>query len=129
MKAKDGAFIVKHVDVQRQVGSSDCGLMVIVFAVLRARPPHIELQPVKFEVSFLSCVQRGCLLPFHVLGATRHFGRAYFIYVMEEILVYCICHLFWKANNAHTLGKCAGSIEWYHQLSDKVDVIVFDSPM
>ena len=29
MKAEDAAFIVKHVDVQRQLGSSDCGLMAI----------------------------------------------------------------------------------------------------
>ena len=29
MKTGDAAFIVKHLDAQRQVGSSGCGLMVI----------------------------------------------------------------------------------------------------
>ena len=32
MKAEDAAFIMKHVDVQRQFRSSDCGLMAIAFA-------------------------------------------------------------------------------------------------
>ena len=32
MKTEDAAFIVNNVDVQRQVGSSDCGLMANAYA-------------------------------------------------------------------------------------------------
>ena len=115
MKAEYAVFIVKHVDIQRQLGSSDCRLMAIAFAasLCSGLDPHtLKYDQSKLRSDFLSCIESGCLLPFHAPGATRFFGRAYFIHV-KEVPVFCICHLPWnKANsNAHivrgALVQCA----------------------
>ena len=136
MKAEDAAFIVKHVDVQRQLGSSDCGLMAIAFAasLCSGLDPHtLKYDQSKLRSDFLSGIESGCLLPFHIPGATRRFGRAYFIHV-KEVPVFCICRLPWnKANsNAHivrgALVQCAVCKEWHHQFCCKIDDVVIDTP-
>ena len=84
--------VVKHVDVQRQVGSSDCGLMAIAFTVslCSGLDPHtLKYDQSKLRSDFLSCVESGCLLPFHIPGATRRVGRAYFVHVKEVPVFVC----------------------------------------
>ena len=65
--------------IQRQLGSSDCGLMAIAFAAsLCSGLDHhtLKYDQSKLRSDFLSCIESGCLLPFHIPGATRRFGRA-----------------------------------------------------
>ena len=52
MKTEDASFTVKHVDVQRQVGSSDCGLFAIAFAtsLCSGLDPHT----LKYDQSIMS---------------------------------------------------------------------------
>ena len=135
MKTEDASFTVKHVDVQRQVGSSDCGLFAIVFAtsLCSGLDPHtLKYDQSKMRSNFLSCVKSGCLLPFHTPGATRRLGRACFIHT-KEVPVFCICRLPWsKDSTAHivrgTLVQCALCKGWYHQFCCKIDDIVIDTP-
>ena len=66
MKTEDAAFVVKHVDVQRQVGSSDCRLMAIAFAVslCSGLDPHtLKYDQSKLRSDFLSCVETREWLP------------------------------------------------------------------
>ena len=128
MKTKNASFTVKHVDVQRQVGSSDCGLFAIAFAtsLCSGLDPHtLKYDQSKMRSNFLSCVESGCLSPFHIPGATRRLGRAYFVHT-KKVPVFCVCRLPWnKDSTAHivrgTLVQCALCKEWYHQFCYEID--------
>jgi Ulp1 family protease len=64
VKTEYTSFTVKHVDVQRQVGSSDCGLFAIVYAtsLCSGLDPHtLKYDQSKMRSNFLSCVESGCL--------------------------------------------------------------------
>ena len=126
---------MKHVDAQRQIGSSDCGLFAIAFATSLCS--GLDLHTLKYDQSkmrsnFLSCVESGCLFPFHTPGATRRLGRAYFVHT-KEVPVFCICRLPWnKDSTAHivrgALVQCALCKEWYHQFCCQIDDVVLDTP-
>ena len=135
MKTENASFTVKHVNVQRQVGSSDCGLFAIAFATsfCSGLDPHTlkydQYDQSKMRSNFLSCVENGCLLPFHTPGVTRRMGRAHFVHT-KEVPVFWICRLPWnKDSTAHfargALVQCALCKEWYHQLCYQIDDVVF----
>ena len=89
MKTEDASIMVKHVDVQRQVGTSDCGLFAN--SLWSGLDPHtLKYDQSKMRSNFLSCVESGLL--FHTPGATRRLGRAYFVHT-KEVPVFCICRL------------------------------------
>ena len=54
IKTRENSFQIHHVDVQRQLGGSDCGLFAIAFATslcMRNDPPHQSVRSASYETS------------------------------------------------------------------------------
>ena len=135
MKVKAAFLTVKHVDVQRQIGSSECGPFAIAFAssLCFGLDPHtLKYNQMNLRSQFLSCIASDCIISPHIPDAKRRLGKAYFCHV-RKVPVYCICQLPWsKDDTAHinrgALVQCSLCKEWYHQRCCGIDDIVIDTP-
>ena len=110
-------FELRHVDVQRQVGGSDCGLFALAFATALCS----GLDP--FACSYKQMQMRSHLLFWELTNdhlsiswspqkaCTRH------VLSTKRVPVYCVCRLPWNKYDKKRgpLVKCNSCKTWYHQ--------------
>ena len=95
LKCEEATFLVRHVDVQRQSGGSDCGLFVIAFALLlcqRVNPCTQTLIPSVMRSHLLRCFEDEKITNFPTSLKSQRTARAKII--SEQFVdVYCTCRL------------------------------------
>ena len=99
-------------DVQRQVGSSDCGLFAIAFATAIAfglDPGGILFDQQKLRQHLLDCFEKRGMTMFPIRRPRRAAGRVKHI---DTIPVFCICRLP-KYTNSNWV-QCSKCKEWFH---------------
>ena len=132
MKTPARSFDLFHVDVQRQVGASDCGLFVIAFAttLCQGGDPHITsyLQG-DMRSHFVKCLEAEIISEFPAPQRPRRLGRQRVI-KRQNVDVFCTCRLPWNKHNSENgpLVQCQMCKEWFHQVCMEIDQDIVDQP-
>lgn len=131
MKTPSSSFELKHVDVQRQVGSADCALFAIAFATTLCvgGDPHVTSYVQEAMRQHLGrCFETQMMSPFPAPDRLRRLGRRRVIH-KQTVHVYCVCRLPWnKHDDWGPLVQCSMCGEWYHQLCLEIEQSVVDYP-
>lgn len=130
MKTKEDSFLMSHVDVQRQIGSNDCALFAIAFAVnlCFGQDPHsVGYAQFSLRDHLLTCLENNKLTPFPTsrsrrLSRNREFNS-------QTVFVYCVCRQTWeRSNSSEPLTQCCSCKEWFHQSCMDIDQKIVDYP-
>ncbi len=130
IKAPTRSFELKHVDVQRQVGSSDCALFAMAFAttLCMGGDPHIaSYVQGAMRPHLIRCFENRTILPFPAPDRPRRLGRQRVIN-KQKINVFCICRLLWDKHDLKRgpLVHCYMCNEWFRKLCLGIDQEVID---
>ena len=133
MKSSAKSFQLRHIDVQRQIGTNDCALFAMAFATslcLRRDPTTESYLQASMRQHFMACYDNQKILPFPNSSHHRRLGRQKIIHV-QRVDIFCICHLPWnsKENERGPLVQCYMCKEWYHQLCMNINQDVIDQPL
>ncbi len=115
------SFCVRHIDVQRQNGSSECGLFAIAFAYtlcLGLDPSTIRYDQAQMRTHYEACIndeefEMFPTLPYHHRQAARQ-NR---VKSEKQLRIFCKCRLPWDKDDT-TKGamiQCSRCKEWYHE--------------
>ena len=131
LKTAEKSFEVKHVDVQRQRGGSDCALFAIAYAttLCLGGDPHISRYVQNnLRAHLAKCFQSQTITEFPAPERPRR-GRKRSLNI-ESISVYCICRLPWNMEDSEKgpLAQCASCREWYHKVCLKINKDIFTCP-
>jgi hypothetical protein len=132
LKTSEKCFDLYHVDVQRQVGGSDCGLFAIAFAAsLCARnDPHTErYAQTEMRQHLAQCFEEKKISSFPNSNGRRRLGR-HRIINRKKVDVFCICRLPWNKYDGKRgpLVQCIRCKEWYHQKCLNIDQDIVNQP-
>ena len=108
---EDGGLTVHHVSVQKQEGTTDCGLFSIAFAyhaVLGEDPAKITFDQDKLRSHLVTCFENNCLSKFPT--TSQKTSRACKPSV-SFIPLYCDCRLPESFDN---VVACDGCDNWFH---------------
>ena len=114
------AFELRHVNVQHQVGGSDCSLFAIAFAVALCSgldPLRCSFKQAQMHSHLLTCFESQQISPFPVPDRPRRLAHKR-VLLTTSVSVYCVCRLPWNRHDQKRgpLVKCHLCKEWYHQL-------------
>ena len=128
MHTSDRDFEIRLIDVQQQLGASDCSFFVVAFAqvLCAGLDPHLTTFDQKSMTEHLySSFEDGELLPFPLVQRQRRLRRRV---MRKKVPVYCSCKLPWnkKDDVKGPLVSCHICIEWFHQDCKDIQDIVFD---
>ena len=131
VRTEKPAFQVRHIAVQRQSGTTDCGLFSIAFAqaLCAGVDPHLQaLDQQKMREHLYLCFEEGEILPFPLAQRSRRLTRKRIIH-SSSIKVYCKCRLPWnKQDDQGTLTQCNRCKEWFHKQCENIGQDVLDIP-
>ena len=97
LKTSEKSFDLYHVDVQRQVGGSDCCLFAIAFAasLCMRKDPHTErYAQTEMRQHLAQCFEEKKITSFPKSDARRWLGR-HRITNRKKVDVFCTCRLPW----------------------------------
>ena len=120
---------VTFVDVQRQAGSSDCGVFAIAFAnaLCRGCDPHtISIDHNVSRGHLLACFLNKALSMFPQSRKPRRIARRR-ILIEKKVKLFCHCRLPYSKRD-RTLGpmaQCSKCREWYHEVCSTIPTVVF----
>ena len=89
---KEPHITLEYIDVQRQVGGSDCGLFSIAFAtalVFGQHPGQLVFDQTQMRTHLLQCLEASEMLPFPV----KKMKRTIQMKAIQKVKVYCVCRM------------------------------------
>jgi len=121
-----------HVDVQRQMGGSDCAVIAMAFATaicMRQDPHTIAYAQVYLRSHLEQVFETEHVSMFPQSDHPRRLGRRRIIH-KGTVNVFCVCRSPWNKNDNEKgpLVLCQLCKEWYHQLCMNISREVIDSP-
>ena len=130
LKSKSSNFTIRLVEVQRQIGSADCGVFSIDFAysLCCGFDPHgIRFNQSSMRTHFNLCVDKGKIDMFPT--SARRLIEKNRIKSVKTVPVFCTCHLPWNKADTEkgSLVKCSQCKEWYHSKCDDIDLELYTS--
>ncbi len=111
LASKQAQIDVKIMNVQRQIGGSNCGLFAIAFATALVNgilPALLNFKQDVMRKHLFTCLEKGVLTPFP-LGRKTH--RVKHIKSVDVIKVYCMCRM---SELPGGMVKCSDCEHWYH---------------
>ena len=132
LKAPGKSFDLHHIDVQRQMGGSDCCLFAVAFAMslCMRKDPHTEryAQPMMRD-HLARCLDEKRITDFPHPEGRKRLGR-HRIINRKRVDVFCICRLPWDKYDRKRgpLVQCVSCREWYHQNCMNIDKDIVDQP-
>ena len=132
LKTSEKSFDLYHVDVQRQVGGSDCCLFAIAFAASLCvrKDPHTErYAQAEMRQHLARCFEEKKITSFPNSDGRRRLGR-HRIINRKKVDVFCICRLPWDKYDGKRgpLVQCVLCKEWYHQKCLNIDQDILNQP-
>ena len=132
LKTLEKSFDLYHVDVQRQVGGSDCGLFTLAFAVslCMRKDPHTErYAQTEMRQQFARCFEEKEMTSLPNSNGRRRLERHRIIH-RKKVDVFCICHLPWDKYNGKRgpLVQYIGCRECYHQNCSNINQDIVNQP-
>ena len=129
LQTNKNAFTIRFVDVQRQIGSSDCGGFSIIFAhaLCSGLDPYLlRVEQKQLRKHLISCFKNRLLAQFPGSCVPRRAARKR-LYKEEEVKVYCLCRQPWKKgdNVKGSMVQCCRCGEWFHQVCEHIAADVF----
>lgn len=120
LQTSDKSFQLKHVDVQRQQGESDCALFAIANAatLCLGGDPHItSYKQENFRAHLATCFELQHMAMFPIADRPRRLGRRRIVN-SKTIGVFCICRSPWNKNDYEkgSLVQCQLCREWFHEV-------------
>ena len=131
LKTSEKSFDLYHVDVQRQVGGSDCCLFALAFAVslCMRKDPHTErYAQTEMRQHLARCIEEKEMTSFPNSNR-RRLGRHRIIH-RKKVDVFCVCCLPWDKYDGKRgpLVQCIGCREWYHQNCSNINQDIVNQP-
>ena len=122
LKTSEKSFDLYHVDVQRQVGGSDCCLFAIAFVTSLCDPHTERYAPTEMRQHLARCFEEKKITSFPSSDGRRRLGR-HRIINRKKVDVFCICRLPWDKYDGKRgpLVQCVLCKEWYHQKCSNID--------
>ena len=132
LKTHTSSFKLRHVDVQRQVGSSDCALFSLAFAtaLCMGEDPHAtSFIQAALRPHLGMCFESQKILGFPTPVWSRRLGRNRVLHE-EKVEIYCVCRLPWDRHDLKrgALVHCTQCKEWYHMFCMDISQDVIDNP-
>lgn len=120
LKSKEKSFVIRHVEVQRQSGTKDCGLFAVAFAVslCMRHDPHMQsYDQSQMRTHLKNCISKNLMTSFPPASKPRRLGRVKFL-KEQRISVFCVCRLPWDRRNKTkgALVFCTVCKDWFHQV-------------
>ena len=132
LKTKEKSFDLYHVDVQRQVGGSDCGLFALAFAASLCvrKDSHTErYAQTEMRQHLARCFEEKKITSFPNSNGRRRLER-HRIINRKKVNIFCICRLPWDKYDGKRgpLVQCMRCKEWYHQKCLNINQDIVSSP-
>ena len=132
LQTSEKSFDLYHVDVQRQVGGSDCCLFAIAFAasLCERKDPHTErYAQTDMRPHLARCFEEKTITTFPSGDGRRRLAR-HRIINRKKVDVFCICRLPWDKHDGKRgpLVQCITCREWYHQKCSNIDQDIINQP-
>ena len=130
LKTSYSSFQIKHVDVQRQSGGSDCALFAIAFATTLCMDddPHTSsYNQSAMRSHLMNCFNRQQMSLFPAADRQQRSHRQRFIST-QTVPVYCVCRLPWNKHDFKRgpLVCCSVCGEWFHHMCLGIDQKIFN---
>ena len=119
LQATVDEIVIETMNVQKQLGGSDCGLFALAFitAVLNNQDPTAQcFEQNKMRRHLIECLERKT--PFPVPITKRQQRQGDILHTMV-VPIYCVCHL---PDDGSQMVQCSNCFKWYH-----VKCVVTDS--
>ena len=119
---------VRHVNVQRQSGLSDCGIFAIAFATalcMGIDPYTLNIDQNKSPIHLLKCFEQKNISAFPLTERPRRItGKR--VATTNTIKLFCVCHMPYKKDDLATpMAQCFKCMKWYHQRCVEISSIIF----
>ena len=119
---------VRHVNVQRQSGLSDCGIFVIAFATalcMGIDPYTLNIDQNKSRIHLLKCFEQKNISAFPLTERPwRITGKR--VATTKTVKLFCVCHMPYKKDDLATpMAQCFKCMKWYHQRCVEISSIIF----
>ena len=119
LKCPSASFLVRNVEVQRQNGTSDCGLFAIAFAhtlCLGVDPHIINFKQDLMRTHYESCIDDKKFTMFPTSPCHHRQAARKRIKCEKKLSIFCKCRLPWDKDDAvrGTMVQCFKCKEWYH---------------
>ncbi len=119
LKTKANSFEIRYVDVQRQMGGSDCCLFSMAFALslcLKQDPHAISYSQGKMRSHLVEIFEKKSVLPFPQPERPKRTKKGRILF-QKKIDIHCICRMPWNKNESENglLVCCNYCNLWYHQ--------------
>ena len=111
LQTKEDKILINTMNVQMQVGGSDCGLFALAFitAVLNGQDPtSLYFDQEKMRQHLCECLEKCTPLPFPTIKLQK---RRRHVLHTNVVPVFCDCRL---PDNGSRMVQCAGCLKWYH---------------
>lgn len=121
LKCKEpSSFSVRHINVQRQVGGSSCGLYAVAFAVslcLGVDPYSATYNQAEMRKHLCQCIESNAMSLFPSAKKSRRLARVK-VLMEKPVHVYCYCRLPWnpKDTKRGALVECNTCKQWFHEM-------------
>jgi hypothetical protein len=115
----DKIITVTYVNVQYQIGASDCGLFALAFATSLCSgqdPATLRYEQKSLRQHLLQCITRQKMSTFP--HATKRAVKKVTAARTEKIPVFCVCRL---PDDGSQMIKCNSCNEWFHQSCIHID--------
>ena len=132
LKTSNRFFQLRHVNVQHQNGTADCGLFAIANAVvlcMKGNPHTCNFNQDTMHPHLYKCFMESNIRPLPSLGRPRRSGIKKFL-SLETVQVFCLCRLPWDKYDTlrGPMVHCSKCKEWYHRLCCNIPKKTIDNP-
>ena len=133
LKTADGSFQLRHIDIQRQTGSSDCGLFAIANSIALCAgedPCAMNFAQITMRKHLAQCFEQGHLTPFPKASKPRRTASSRRIVNTQTVHVYCLCRLPWNKHDKvrGCMVQCNQCKEWFHAACAKISKKQISTP-
>ena len=111
LQATVDEIVIETMNVQKQLGGSDCGLFALAFitAVLNNQDPTAQcFKQNKMRRHLIECLERKTPFPVPITKRRQRQGD---ILHTTVVPIYCVCHL---PDDGSQMVQCSNCFEWYH---------------
>lgn len=131
-KSKDDSFKLHHVDVQRQIGGSDCALFAMAFATALCEsidPYLLNCDQASMRSHLIQCFENRKITQFLETSHAKRAARKRIIN-RKSVNVFCLCRLPWDRSDCvrGTLVQCNSCKKWYHEACMNIDKQTINAP-